>query len=46
MTNWKDTAVALDHVSKTFGEKQVLRDITFSVARAGDDLCFGQERNR
>ena len=32
MNDWKDTAVALDHVSKTFGEKQVLRDITFSVA--------------
>jgi phospholipid/cholesterol/gamma-HCH transport system ATP-binding protein len=25
-------AIALDHVSKTFGEKQVLRDISFSVA--------------
>jgi len=32
MTDWKDMAVALDHVSKTFGEKQVLRDVTFSVA--------------
>src|SRR5262249_27370569 len=32
MTDCKDTAVALDHVSKAFGGKQVLRDITFSVA--------------
>ena len=46
MNDAKDTAVALDHVSKAFGEKQVLQDITFSVARAGDDLCSGQERNR
>ncbi len=38
MTDWKDTAVALDHVSKTFGEKQVLRDITFSVARQ-ETIC-------
>ncbi len=38
MTDWKDTAVALDHVSKTFGEKQVLRDITFSVARR-ETIC-------
>jgi len=38
MTDGKDTAVALDHVSKTFGEKQILRDITFSVAR-GETIC-------
>jgi phospholipid/cholesterol/gamma-HCH transport system ATP-binding protein len=33
MSNPKDTAVELDHISKAFGEKQVLQDITFSVAR-------------
>ena len=38
MTNGNHTAVALDHVSKTFGEKQVLRDITFSVARQ-ETIC-------
>ena len=38
MTDGKDTAVALDHVSKTFGAKQVLRDITFSVARR-ETIC-------
>jgi len=38
MTNGKDMAVVLDHVSKTFGEKQVLRDITFSVARR-ETIC-------
>jgi phospholipid/cholesterol/gamma-HCH transport system ATP-binding protein len=32
MNNCKDAAVALDHVSKTFGDKQVLRDVTFCVA--------------
>ena len=39
MTDWKDTAVALDHVSKSFGEKQVLRDITLSVARR-ETICI------
>ena len=39
MTNGKDMAVVLDHVSKTFGEKQVLRDITFSVARR-ETICI------
>ena len=38
MTDGKDAAIALDHVSKTFGEKQILRDITFSVAR-GETIC-------
>ena len=38
MTEWQDTAVALDHVSKTFGNKQVLRDISFSVARR-ETIC-------
>ena len=38
MSDCKDTAVALDHVSKVFGEKQVLEDITFSVARR-ETIC-------
>jgi phospholipid/cholesterol/gamma-HCH transport system ATP-binding protein len=38
MSNPEDTAVELDHVSKAFGEKQVLRDITFSVAR-NEAIC-------
>jgi phospholipid/cholesterol/gamma-HCH transport system ATP-binding protein len=33
MNDAKDIAVALDHVSKAFGQRQVLQDITFSVAR-------------
>ena len=32
MSTWKDSAVALDHVSKSFGERQVLRDVNLSVA--------------
>jgi len=32
MSIWKDSAVALDHVSKSFGERQVLRDVNLSVA--------------
>ena len=31
MSTWNDSAVALDHVSKSFGEKQVLRDVNLSV---------------
>ena len=31
MSKWKDSAVALDHVSKAFGERQVLRDVNLSV---------------
>ena len=38
MNDAKDTAVALDHVSKAFGQKQVLEDITFSVAHK-EALC-------
>lgn len=33
MTNLSDAAIVLDNVSKAFAEKQVLRDITFSVPR-------------
>lgn len=32
MSTWKDSAVALDHVSKSFGGRQVLRDVNLSVA--------------
>src|SRR5947209_4326982 len=32
MSPWKDCAVVLDHVSKSFGERQVLRDVNLSVA--------------
>ncbi len=35
----EDTSVELDHVSKAFGEKQVLRDVTFSVAR-NEAICL------
>jgi phospholipid/cholesterol/gamma-HCH transport system ATP-binding protein len=38
MSDWKDTAVALDHVTKTFDDKQVLRDVSLSVAR-GETIC-------
>jgi len=39
MTEVKEIVVALDHVSKSFGEKQVLRDVTFSVARE-ETICL------
>jgi phospholipid/cholesterol/gamma-HCH transport system ATP-binding protein len=39
MRELKGAVVALDHVSKSFGEKQVLRDITFSVARE-ETICL------
>ncbi len=32
MSTWTDSAVALDHVSKSFGDRQVLRDVNLSVA--------------
>ena len=32
-------AVVFDHVSKAFGAKQVLRDVSFDV-RAGEALCI------
>src|SRR5580700_9704922 len=34
-----DNAVVFDHVSKSFGAKEVLRDVSFSV-RAGEALCI------
>lgn len=39
MIDCKDTAVALDRVNKTFGDKQVLRDVTLSVGR-GETICI------
>jgi phospholipid/cholesterol/gamma-HCH transport system ATP-binding protein len=38
MSDVKETAVALEHVSKSFREKQVLRDVTFSVGRE-ETIC-------
>src|SRR5271165_6991228 len=32
MSTWKDSAVTLDHVSKSFGDRQVLLDVNLSVA--------------
>ena len=32
MNTWKDSAIALDHVSKSFGDRRVLQDINLSVA--------------
>jgi phospholipid/cholesterol/gamma-HCH transport system ATP-binding protein len=34
-----DIAVALDRVTKTFGERQVLRDVSLSVSR-GETICI------
>jgi len=39
MSTWKDSAVALDHVSKSFGDRQVLQDINLSVA-PGEAICI------
>lgn len=39
MSAGEDTVVAFDHVSKSFGLKQVLRDVTFSVGR-GETICL------
>jgi phospholipid/cholesterol/gamma-HCH transport system ATP-binding protein len=39
MTEHKDAVIALDRVSMAFGEKQVLRDITLSVARQ-EAMCI------
>jgi phospholipid/cholesterol/gamma-HCH transport system ATP-binding protein len=38
MNGSQETAIALDCVSKSFGNKQVLRDVSFSVAR-GEAIC-------
>lgn len=39
MNTWKDCAVALDHVSKSFGERHVLRDVNLSVGPR-ETLCI------
>jgi phospholipid/cholesterol/gamma-HCH transport system ATP-binding protein len=39
MSDGKDTAVALEGVTKTFGDRQVLRDVSLSVSR-GETICI------
>ena len=39
MSTWKDSTVALDHVSKSFGNRQVLQDVNLSVA-PGETICI------
>ena len=39
MTDVRSAAVAFEHVSKSFGTKQVLHDVSFDV-RAGEALCI------
>jgi phospholipid/cholesterol/gamma-HCH transport system ATP-binding protein len=39
MSTWKDSAIALDHVSKSFGDRQVLQNINLSVA-PGEAICI------
>jgi phospholipid/cholesterol/gamma-HCH transport system ATP-binding protein len=39
MSTWKDSAVALDHVAKSFGDRRVLQDINLSVA-PGETICI------
>jgi phospholipid/cholesterol/gamma-HCH transport system ATP-binding protein len=39
MIDGKDIAVALDGVSKTFGDRQVLQDVSLSVSR-GETICI------
>jgi phospholipid/cholesterol/gamma-HCH transport system ATP-binding protein len=39
MINGSGAAVVFDHVSKSFGAKQVLRDVSFEV-RAGEAVCI------
>jgi len=39
MSNARNTTVAFEHVSKSFGTKQVLRDVSFDV-HAGEALCI------
>jgi phospholipid/cholesterol/gamma-HCH transport system ATP-binding protein len=39
MTDGRTTAIAFHNVSKSFGAKQVLRDVSFDV-RAGEALCI------
>ena len=39
MSDGKDIAVSLNRVSKTFGDRQVLRDVSLSVSR-GETICI------
>jgi phospholipid/cholesterol/gamma-HCH transport system ATP-binding protein len=39
MINHRDAAIAFEHVSKSFGTKQVLRNVSFDV-HAGEALCI------
>ena len=39
MSTWEDSTVALDHVSKSFGDRRVLQDINLSVA-PGEAICI------
>jgi phospholipid/cholesterol/gamma-HCH transport system ATP-binding protein len=39
MSSWKDSTVALDHVSKSFGDRPVLQDVNLSVA-PGETICI------
>jgi phospholipid/cholesterol/gamma-HCH transport system ATP-binding protein len=39
MSTWKDSTVALDHVSKSFGDREVLQDVNLSVA-PGETICI------
>jgi phospholipid/cholesterol/gamma-HCH transport system ATP-binding protein len=39
MSTWEDSTVALDHVSKSFGDRQVLQDVNLSVA-PGETICI------
>ena len=39
MSDGKNTAVALDGVTKKFGDRQVLRDVSLSVSR-GETICI------
>ena len=39
MSTWEDSTVALEHVSKSFGDRQVLQDVNLSVA-PGEAICI------
>jgi phospholipid/cholesterol/gamma-HCH transport system ATP-binding protein len=39
MNTWEDSTVALNHVSKSFGDRRVLQDINLSVA-PGEAICI------
>jgi phospholipid/cholesterol/gamma-HCH transport system ATP-binding protein len=39
MSSWEDSTITLDHVSKSFGGRQVLQDVNLSVA-PGETICI------